>query len=53
MVKTAKARIGITDQAATCTARYHLIEVYNAGGVAKAAPLAFFPTQNNIRQFLG
>lgn len=47
MVKTAKAKIGITDRAATCSAQYHLFEVYNAGGVAKAAPLAFFSTHWN------
>ena len=53
MVKTAKAKIGITDRAATCSARFHLLEVYNAGGVVKAARLAFFTTQNKTRQFLG
>ena len=42
MVKTAKAKIVITDRAARAEHDTHLSEVYNAGGVAKAAPLAFF-----------
>ena len=40
MAKAAKARTGITDPWPVLK-HIHLSEVYNAGGVAKAAPLAF------------
>ena len=42
-VKAAKAKTGITDLSDVLES-IHLSEVYNAGGVAKATPLAFSST---------